>query len=123
IADRVARFRWVRRPLHVGPVLTLIALGGGIYAMGLPGAFLGLVAVALLAAAIDPDTSDLAGVVETLVDDPMPGGAERPDHRPAVVEDGGDGPVLRVRLSRRTAAAAGALVVGFAAVLQLVDAA
>ncbi|WP_195210533.1 AI-2E family transporter [Actinomarinicola tropica] len=126
IADRVAGVRWVRRPIHVGPILTLVGIGAGLYAMGLPGAVLGLLAVAALAAAFDPDTSDVAGVVEHLVDEVVPVGDDDgslPELEPALVEASAAGPVLRLQLSRRTAAAAGALVLVVAVALRLLDAA
>lgn len=131
VVDRTIRARWVRPCLHIGPVLTLVGIGVGLYTLGIPGALVGLVAVAALAAAADPGVTDVGEIVEHLVDQPVPdratpgvaggvAGGGAPEPVPALVDETPDGPVLRIRLSRRTALAAGTLVIAAMALFRLV---
>jgi predicted PurR-regulated permease PerM len=124
VADRAARARWVRTTVDIGPLLTLIGFGVGFYALGLPGAFVGLIAVAAIGAALDPGVTDVREVVEGLVDQPdavTPVDGTPSPTGPAIVERTPAGPVLRLRLSRRTAIAAGVAVVAAIAALRLLD--
>ncbi|CAN0163204.1 unnamed protein product, partial [Phaeothamnion confervicola] len=107
VADRVARHLWVHRSLHVGPLLALIGLAVGNSLLGVPGALVGLLLVAMAAAMLTPAASGATAVTLALVDDDAE--AERDDVKRVVARRAGG--VLRAELSTRTAIAAWALVV------------
>lgn len=69
--DRWLRARWVHRALHVGPVLGLGGLAVGHQLIGVTGALVGLLAVAVVAAVVD-EPHQIAGAVTDLVEDPPP---------------------------------------------------
>lgn len=107
VADRIARARWVHGALHVGPLPAIIGIGAGVTLIGVSGAILGLLVVAIIVAMIGHEGQFHEAVVD-LVEDP----AERavPDAidtvaavQPVLGEPRGWQTYLRLRLSTRTA--------------------
>lgn len=123
VADRVARARWVHRALHVGVLLAIIGIGAGVTLIGVSGAILGLLLVALLAALFDFD-GQLREAVVDLVEDPADRAvADAIDTTPAIEpvsgEPRGEQTYLRLSLSNRTAATIAIAIVAAVAVFEM----
>ena len=122
-ADHVARARWVNRALHVGPFLAVVGIGAGVTVIGVSGAILGLLVVAMLAAIIARGDR-LGDTVIDLVEDPaeraMPTAIDTvPAVEPILGEPRGSQTNVRLRLSTRTAATIAIGIVSAVAVFEV----
>jgi predicted PurR-regulated permease PerM len=122
VADRMARARWVHAALRVGPLIALIGIGLGLTLIGISGALLGLLVVALICAVLSYRGHLIAAITD-LVEDPddraLPDALDV-DHieESVMAEPRGHEAYIRLRLSGRTAATA---VVAIAAAVALFD--
>ena len=110
VADRLARARWVHRSLRVGPLLSLIGIGGGLYLIGVSGAMLGLFVVAFTSALMT-HAGHLSAAITDLIEDPndraIPVADDLvPDDRPVLAEPRDHETYVRLKLSGRTATTA-----------------
>ncbi|MEP7202943.1 MAG: AI-2E family transporter [Ilumatobacteraceae bacterium] len=122
VADRLARARWVHQALRVGPLLCLIGIGFGLSVIGVSGALLGLLVVALICALLT-FRGQLGAAIVDLIEDPDDRtieGAQDVDHieEAVMAEPRGREAYIRLQVSGRTAATA---VVAVAAGVALFD--
>lgn len=69
VGDRLARARWVHQALRVGPILAIVGIGAGLALIGVSGAILGLLVVALVSALLS-HTGSLRAAITDLIEDP-----------------------------------------------------
>ena len=122
VADRLARAKWVHGALRVGPLLCLIGIGIGLSLIGISGALLGLLIVAVISALLSYP-GQLGAAITDLIEDPDDRaieGAQDVDHieEAVMAEPRGREAYIRLRLSGRTAATA---VVAVAAAVTFYD--
>ena len=125
IGDRLLRRRWVNRALDLGPLLTLIALVIGFALLGIPGAIVALLMMAMAGAAARDWTEELGDAVADLADErhPLSVAGDPARLEPAFSLDPGDGArqplrVLRLQPSIRTALVVAAVLIGLFAVVR-----
>ncbi len=122
VADRLARARWVHGALRVGPLLCLFGIGIGLSLIGISGALLGLLVVAVVSALLSYP-GQFGAAITDLIEDPDDRaieGAQDVDHveESVMAEPRGREAYLRLHLSGRTAATA---VVAAAGAVALFD--